>query len=416
VQRVELMWRRAALLCLLGAAACASSLPNCPKHGGPVWVELRGDHFVLSTDLPREEARRLLVAFEDLRAALLSAIAPQRTGVDTGRIPVIVLRDDEEWTALFREEIRGLFVQSFQYRPVIVVYPHWRQGIAEVVQHELTHYLTRFVVPRQSRWLAEGFAEYFQTVTVDRDKRTYLLGRSPRDALRYVQALGLMKLEDLFGDYGYGDPGFHATAWAVVHYLLNYEQSRFLRYQDMVAKGAQHAQAWGATFAGVSLADLRTAVEKHIYDGKYKMAIRPFVPPEVNATERVLADAEVHHLRATLYLISAGSFGALSEARARERVEEELAESAREDPTLPAALALRAWIEKDAASLIDGAKRTAADHPDDWMAWLAVAMSFAERDPLAARQALLRAAQLAASDPAVSLPTEVKDLRPRPGP
>jgi len=87
-------------------AGCASNFAACPAAGGPVWRELASDHFVLRTDLGLDEARDTLRDLENLRAALLTCLrAPP--GIDTGHVPVIVVRDG--WDQVCSPDVAGFF-------------------------------------------------------------------------------------------------------------------------------------------------------------------------------------------------------------------------------------------------------------------------------------------------------------------
>src|SRR5437764_1322270 len=47
-----------------------------PASGGPAWLELRSPHFLLSTDLAQDDAKRLLGEFETTYAAFTDVAFP----------------------------------------------------------------------------------------------------------------------------------------------------------------------------------------------------------------------------------------------------------------------------------------------------------------------------------------------------
>src|SRR5262245_12977565 len=91
-------------------AGCAATLPPpLPSQGGPRWLELTSDHFVLWTDLPADAARAALDDVEDFRGAVLASAFG---GADApGRTLIVGVRSYAEWTYLGEDRRRvGLFL------------------------------------------------------------------------------------------------------------------------------------------------------------------------------------------------------------------------------------------------------------------------------------------------------------------
>src|SRR4051812_47919791 len=95
---------------LLLLNACAT-MPKCPGQGGPEWRELRSEHFVLNTDMRSGKARDALEELETLRMAVLAAAFPAASRQPTGRIPVIIVEDIDEWEEYFPHN-GGMFTEA----------------------------------------------------------------------------------------------------------------------------------------------------------------------------------------------------------------------------------------------------------------------------------------------------------------
>src|SRR5262249_18055336 len=129
--------------------------------------ELRSPHFRLRTDLPREEARAVILDLEERWArtgAVVDLILP--SGPAPGETDVIIFARKEDFAAI-APGIAGAFGQEDERGvPVIIVGPT-DDGYSrpQVLQHELVH---RFVWRRLSRlppWLDEGMAELFSSMS-----------------------------------------------------------------------------------------------------------------------------------------------------------------------------------------------------------------------------------------------------------
>ena len=182
------------LASLLSGCAAHHLKATCPTEGGPAWRELTSAHFRMRTDMDREAAGATLLQLERYRRALLLA-----WGEDfdpPGQVEVIALRHVSE-LAEFRKDILG-FAASRPEGPLVVITGDGGYALGDAkadlgtTLHELAHYLSRYAMPRQPRWFAEGLAMYLETVYVSADGNTVKLGRaSPQ---WYAQAASRYRL------------------------------------------------------------------------------------------------------------------------------------------------------------------------------------------------------------------------------
>ena len=175
-----------ALLTCSSVACLGPRFATCPANGGQPWVELESDHFVLQTDLPPEQARQGVEYLERTRAAMLAAAWPAALKQEMPRLTVHVLADTSQFESIFPRRVGGVFSRNGD-EPFIVLAgapDSWEQrftGLSDVtsstVKHELAHYLSSYFLLRQPRWLAEGLAQFLETLQLSKDGRTAVLGQ-----------------------------------------------------------------------------------------------------------------------------------------------------------------------------------------------------------------------------------------------
>jgi hypothetical protein len=388
-------------LILLGlslATGCATAR-GCPAEGGATWRELTSEHFVLSTDMRSGKARDAITELETLRAAVLTAAFPMASRRPTGRIPVIILDEIEEWNGYFPQN-GGMFTRLL-WQPLILLYGGNSLNREETIKHELVHYLSRFYLPHQPRWFAEGLAIYFETLEYSTSDKEVVFGKPSETQLRRVQMLGVLSLPVVLegSDIAYNllQDRFYATSWLMVHYLANQQPEAFATYQRelQIDEGA----AWKKVFGESAVTALDDQLGRYLKGGRYLVLTSHFTAPAVNPTERIPTDAEVHLTRALLHYV--GSSTQPHEAPALGRALHNLDEALRQDPgNLSALLARQYLLELPVSETI--ARAAVRQHPRDWRAW--TLLSGALRGTAAADEgtaALTRAKLLAAGDPGV---------------
>jgi tetratricopeptide (TPR) repeat protein len=226
----------------------------------------------------------------------------------------------------------------------------------------------------------------------------------------FVDARRLFAAADIAED---DRDAFYPTSWLAVHYLMNHRHAAFLAYELALARRPPDPEAWAHAFPDLPPEKLDDELASYVDGGQYELLVYPFKPPATRiVAERTLDDADTHATRALLIAASSHQPGLhrsqLPAAELRARAEREAGEALRLTPGHLLAQAVRSWQLADPVDL-DAARATARAHPDEWMAWLLVAKGLGERgsnDGL--QEALQRALALAASDPAVTLPLEVR--------
>ena len=400
----------AALSLSVPLAGCIGHLPPCPAAGGPAWTELQGAHFRLRTDLDPQEARAVLADLEQFQAALLGVFgAPP--DLDIGRLPVVVV--DHGWTDLERREIEGYFTHAL-FQPLVVMRSGGSLASQVVIKHELVHYVSGKVMPRQPLWLSEGLATYYETMECDARAGKVTIGRPSRALLRTAGRTGAASIEAMFGaktkGEGYDESRFYAMAWITVHYLMNHRTEALQRYERALHDQATYEAAWAAAFGSETPAQIAADVARYVDGGQYALRIYDMQSARPNApTERRLTDADAHATRALLYL--AGQHWRALRMVPSEGSDERLAagkhevdEARRQEPDHVLAGAIAHFLF-DATVDLTQATRATKTHGDDWMAWFLLAEACHETgDGPCAEAALKRTVETAATEGSVSLP------------
>jgi hypothetical protein len=363
---------------LLTLAPACGHLPPCPAAGGPAWTELASAHFRLRTDENVAAGRTMLADLEQLQAALLTVFGAS-PDFDSGRLPVVVV--DRGWTDFAPGQVEGYFAHAALFQPLVVMQAGSQAFQVDVIKHELVHYLSAKILPRQPPWFAEGLASYYQTIEYDADAARVTVGRPVVDLLRWAQRIGPTTIERMFtADKIDGDdaPRFYAAAWITVHYLMNHRAVALAGYEKALRTGATPEAAWTAAFGSETPAQLASDVVGYVDGGQYEVLLYHLAAATPPApAERTMSDADTHATRALLYLTGAGTRAmapelAIKADDARASANREVEEALRAEPDHVTARAIAHFM---LAAPVDVAQATAATRKDagDWLAWLMLA-------------------------------------------
>jgi hypothetical protein len=392
-------WLLAGLAVLL-LGGCAPAF-RCPGGGGPPWRELVSEHFTLATDLPADEAREAVRDLEDFRAVLIATAWPRRE-TPAGRVRVVILSRERDWRSF--EQARDGFYTEALFQPFIALRAGGSDNTRLRIRHELTHHLSRFFVREQPEWLAEGLATFFETLVYDRGGGEVLIGLPQPVHLSILNAQqGPLKVQEtLQGTLKDDDTQlFYATSWLLVHHLINRQRPQLTAYMRALDMGTPPSEAWRKNFPDLSPEILQAELRSYARAGHHLMISRRLEVPEVPVLERPLRDAEVHALRALLFL-RAGGDRVTPPVRALARAE--LAEALRQDPHEVLAQGVRAFVLDEPID-VAAARELTARRPDSWLAWT-VLYRASGGDFLRpeTRRAAVTALRLAETNPSVKLP------------
>jgi hypothetical protein len=321
--------------------------------------------------------------------------------------PVFALDSRAELTS-YTGPLAGAKHQSAPPFPPFLVVPEVGSGMgagAHAVRHELAHQLSRRVLPAQPNWFSEGVATFLETMHPDlEDDGRMVIGDADPDRYRTFKYVVPSSLDELLGEV----PGtlherarFYATSWLLLHYLYNHRPEQLRDFERRLGALQPAPAAFRAAFPDLSSGALPGVLWTYINGGQY-VVTRWRVPRWNGVHEtRILADAEVHAVRALLRASS--SYVEDPEAHAA-AIAGELDEAiGHGGPPLDAlAVAFYRLNRPYRLSRDELAKMAVATHPKQWMAWIMAADVASpgsdERD-----RALHRALAFAPTEPEVLL-------------
>jgi tetratricopeptide (TPR) repeat protein len=368
------------LLVLLAlATGCAGSLPRvlCAEQGGPPWHELKSPHFRVRSHLELKDSKRIVRELEVQRRILRrywdDAFDPP------GETEVLLVRDRSTLDEFSGGGGQPSFTQFTERGAWLVLsgnsaasYPLDKGAPPDspsIIRHELAHLLSRYLLLRQPRWLAEGLATYLETASIQKRSGQVIFGGTYADT---YETLGRNLLPDPELLWGWDDLPLHAasrayrvTAWAWVHFLLNDHPQRFADFQARLARAEEPRYAWEAAFEGVG--DLKEPFSGYLWRTELSTHTVPLPPlPTEEPTVRELGCAEVFALRSRLHLEVPGR------ASLEERVDAalgEMEEALRRDPTNLDAAVLKARIAPEPSQRLALARELVRAHPESGRTW-----------------------------------------------
>jgi len=384
-----------ACVVLVLLAACGG-LSKLPDEGGPGWLELHSQNFVLQTDLAEPEAVAVLERAERLFTGLLHAGWPSG-GVMHLRLRLVVFAEREDFEHFGGDDIAGYHVANALFEPMVVMPAPTRLEGVETLAHELTHYIAYQSMQRHPAWLAEGMAVYYESARYD-SEGNFVIGRVPRGRWRSLRFVGLMPTATLMSEDT--DPfaswNFYPTAWLLTHYLMSKQRQAFDHYLRALGQGEPHAQAWRGAFGDLDHTTLDHLIHQYAQDGAYdNFGLKVPAAAKVSS-RRALDSADVSALRALLH-VSCPS----EEQRSRAAVQAHLEAALGRDPQHLYARAVRAVYTKSVAESKEQARELARANSRSWLAWLLLATSYDVEDNGAKGQdaALERAVAVAPHQP-----------------
>jgi len=427
------MTTRVALTALLVALASrASAAPEafrCEARGGSPWREYRTAHFLVDTDLSRDEAQGLAHELEQLQALELQALLGEQVDIP-GRLRVVAFRDPRQFRELAGADVRAYYLPN-AFDQAIVLQSEGLRVAPETVAHELAHHLSWFLFPHQARWFTEGLAQFVETAAKPRRAElavtgTHLvragaegsggrwIGLAPAAMAKAIRVVPLVEAEDLLtwrGSISHAEPSrFHLSSWLLYHYLWNKRSAELTEYQRRLSDGASPLEAWRAAFPGydpdrpASLQPLDAELERYRRGGRFLAYAVALPNVEVTASERPLPSAEVH-------MLIARARRAWPERRvdAQALLAADVDEALREDAAQPLAIVERSRLDaaasppamaRDAIRAAAAARRApigalraaVARRPDDWRGWYLLGRALEEPAEVKEREACYRKA------------------------
>ena len=386
----------------LSSAGCASLYEmKLPSKGGPLWLTLQSPHFVVQTDLSDLEARAFVTQLELRRSALIAG-AWHDAKFKLAVTRVVAFRDTDEigeflpngvlglWTVDFSGDKQMLVARRAGARPLTVSFLGVPVGTIrfdglEVATHELSHELCSAYFASQPPWVGEGLARFLETMKLDEEKHTAILGApgpwipmAGPDFRRSLPPLAPLLRNEGVNEDAAGD---------LVFFLINREGKRFDAYLKALFRGDAPDAAWSASFpqyvGDAGLARLQSDAGAYLSSGDYRIVIAPLAPFSGQVTSTRMPEPEIRAMRGRLFLLA--DFGD-DEAHAKAQQEADAALQA--DPTLVDAMELRVQLAEGVAARMNAAANASGLRPDEARAWMLVDEALGDEAGSADQEAL----------------------------
>lgn len=388
--------------------APAAALEACTLPGAGAWRTYQSSHFLIDVAQPGHDPAMVVGTLEELRAAVLGALVAEPVEVP-GRARVILLparRDLERIVgrkpsptftvnaadpALLGFSGLGepaLFWISALGQPAILIAYQDLAERPQAIAHELAHYLSRYLYPRQAYWFREGLAQFVESVGRRDGEGRRWAGEDPTRG--QAGTIKLTRLAPLMaGDAAglFDDP--YLTTFVLYRFLWNERGRQLTEYQRRLSEGEAPGDAWSGAFpewsaeAGL-LGRLDDALARHQRTGRglrWEVKVggvdRTFTPLPTSS-------ADLHMLLLMPALL------VTNELQKRSVLRSVAQEALREDATHPEATAALASL--DGTGVLEPLRAAAAARPDDGRAWYL--LGGVATDPAEAEAALRRATSL----------------------
>src|SRR5215475_9646187 len=183
----------AALACVLALATSAQAGESCSLPGGGAWREYKSRHFLIDAAGWDRDPARVVAEFENLHSALLATLIAEPVEIP-GQVRVMVVpnaSDLADYTG--SRNILGVFWVSPLAEPTILISAGDVEQVPEIIAHELAHYISSYLFPRQPFWFAEGLAQFLESVGKVDDQGRRWAGNDPAEGW----AAGSIKLASM---------------------------------------------------------------------------------------------------------------------------------------------------------------------------------------------------------------------------
>lgn len=369
------------------AFACGPAIPLLPSRGGPAWLELKSEHFILWTDASATRGRALIRQMEHHRQVVMRAM---NDAPSNARSFVIALRNAREVAAYLPKQFAAsAWSAKGPARQPGILLAADAPDREHAISHELTHVISFGIFENLPNWLAEGLAVYFETVDPDPGETHIKIGLPREDHAGFLLTRSPLSTAELFACHEPTcmDEAFYATSWALFSFLANEHTDQFIHYLRRMQEVPENKQAevWSDVFPELSPDKLDHLLRKWLSSGRLATPLIEVTWKDFPATERQLGDGDVLAARSLLDVIF---------TRDASITRADLDAALAIDPTNMLARLVEAALTQSIAP--DDARATAAAHPDDWRAWWLV--GFGVRNGPEAAQALDKMCALATSD------------------
>ncbi len=271
---------------------------------GAGWKRIQTAEYELFTDLAPALAQRAALTLSQSLSGLRAMFGQAPVAAEQ-KLTVIAMNDSIEFERRFGRLTQGLAFYEGDEVTICLYGPPDRWfarheisygGTQSVVIHELAHAVLHRYFVKQTRWFAEGMAQYLETFQW-LDAETLRLGDPNLAAYRTYRGIRSLNLEDLrkwnsMNERDLKVAGLYGLSWAFVHYARNREAQKFGHFLADTARAGPD-QAFEDNFGGRG-EELDKAIFTYMKQGNYSQTVIkvPLPFPEAVLVEHVSTEVE----------------------------------------------------------------------------------------------------------------------------
>lgn len=263
--------------------------PGVPGTG---WKRVQTPDYELLTDLEPEQATRAAALLSQSLSGLRAMFGRAPVAAER-KLTIIAMRDGLDFEHRFGRRTWGFAVTQADEVTLCLYGPPDRwfvrteinyQGTDSVLIHELAHAVVGRYFRFQTRWFAEGMAQYLETYQW-LDAQTLRLGDPNLPAYRNYRAIRSLTVQDMLHWSSMDErdlkiSGLYGLSWAFIHYALNTDRERFGQF--LVAAAEQGPALAFTQVYGAGGEDLDQAIFRFMKQGNYRqVAIQVPLPAPV---------------------------------------------------------------------------------------------------------------------------------------
>jgi tetratricopeptide (TPR) repeat protein len=226
------------------------------------WTSVKSKNFNLAGEASEAELRIVAERLEQFREIFADLFPELNTG-SKARANVIIFRDAESFRPFkpkrpdgtADDAIAGYFLAAENVNYITLAMKGGKSDPFHTIFHEYIHFLLKSHTGKYDLppWLAEGLAQYFETLEVTAEGNV-VIGSAPQNRLLTLRRGDLLTDSDLFsaartavhGGAGIQRSMFYAQSWLLVHYLLNRGgtmRERLARFLPLISHSGSAANA-----------------------------------------------------------------------------------------------------------------------------------------------------------------------------
>jgi tetratricopeptide (TPR) repeat protein len=307
-------------LCLLAILAGKAS-------SAETWIRVSSPPIEIFTDNGEKSARAVLHRFETLHRVfgeshIALSPAPLRVFIFSSRSDFLAYEIDNHAAAFYLPGDDLDFIVLF-----------WGSALTGNASHEFLHRVVEHASTPLPRWLNEGIAEFYSTVSTN--STTVRIGGLIESRLSVLASQRWLSAEDLALGSSSDGPIFYAESWALVHMLSLSPQWRdgMPEFVKLLNDGREQSEAFRAAF-GKPMEEALAAL--HSYLRSPKTVTVPLPPMDETEPYQVTRLAPVDARLALADLALSTSHPALARSL--------FLNAARKNPESPAAAAGLGWL------------------------------------------------------------------------